>query len=796
MIRLWFHSHSLQARIVFMLLVLMLSVQLVGFAIIQSSISNNAQQNAHEELRIGERVFNRLLTQNGQRLSQAVQVLSVDTAFREALANNDQAAILSTLQIHANRNRADMAVLLSPEGDLVAETAAVGRSASPALRGLIYQAERSGMASSIDLLGGEAYQIVVTSVRAPLTAGWIVMGFAIDEAMLRDLAGLTGLELSIAVREEKGSWRLVGSTLGSARADMLRARLADVIDAKGESIPIELNDEDFETHYRDLGVSGGLAVIAILQRSLTDAAAAFLHLQAALLILTAVGLIVSIAGSVIMARRITQPLRVLADAAHGIAQGDYSRPVQVAGKDEIAALGMAFNHMREGISARETRISELAYGDVLTGLPNRALFKDRLEQAVEVAQSMHGCLAVLSMDVDRFKDVNDTLGHQTGDLLLQDIARRLRNAVMGKADMDMVARLGGDEFAILLPGAAAGAAQRVAKRILETFAQPASIDTYAVDAGMSIGIALYPDHADNARDLVRNADIAMYSAKRGGSGFTFYDPRHDQSTPERLSLLSELRQAIEQDHLAVFYQPKLDLHSGKGLYVEALVRWRHPQRGFVTPEHFIPFAEQTGYIKKITAWMLNVAFRQCATWRLAGLPMEVSINISARDLHNPDFTRDVVRLLESHAVDPRWICLEITESAVMEDPLHALDTLERLHAMGFKLSIDDFGTGYSSLAYLKKLPVDELKIDKSFVKGLVVDSDDAAIVRSTIDLAHNMGLTVSAEGVEEAAILEKLRSLGCDTAQGYFISRPLAAAELDVWMSEQRKTVTRRLVAL
>lgn len=778
-----------------MLLALMLSVQLLGFGIIQGSISRNVQQHAHEELMVGDRVFHRLLQQNGQRLSQAAQVLAADFQFREALASNDQSTILSALQNHGNRIRADVAVLLTPEGEMVAETVAIGESASNGLKNLIGQAERSGTAGSIGILGGKAYQIVVAPVRAPLTIGWVVVGFAMNDGMVRDLAGLTSLELSLASRDDKGQWHLIATTLASSRAEKLLPLLPSLSQSEN-GVSIELADEDFETRHDDLSENSGQPVLAIMQRSLTDAAAPFVRLQAALLVLTAIGLVVSIAGSIIMARRITQPLRMLADAAHSIAQGDYSHAVQVAGKDEIAELGTAFNNMREGISARETRISELAYGDVLTGLPNRALFNDRLQKAVEAAQSMHAGLAVLSMDVDRFKDVNETLGHQTGDLLLQDVARRLRNAVLGKADMDMVARLGGDEFAILLPGASAGAAQRVARKILEIFAQPATIESYALDAGMSVGIALFPDHADNARDLIRNADIAMYSAKRGGSGFAFYDTRHDQSTPERLSLLSELRQAIEQDHLAIFYQPKLDLHAAKSMYVEALVRWRHPQRGFVTPDRFIPFAEQTGYIKAITAWVLNAAFRQCAVWRLAGLPMEVSINISARDLQNPDFTRDVVRLLESHAVDPRWICLEITESAVMEDPLRALDTLERLHAMGFRLSIDDFGTGYSSLAYLKKLPVDELKIDKSFVKGLVVDADDAAIVRATIDLAHNMGLKVSAEGVEEAAILDKLRSLGCDMAQGYHISRPLAAAELDAWMSEQRKTVTRRLVAL
>jgi diguanylate cyclase (GGDEF)-like protein len=435
--------------------------------------------------------------------------------------------------------------------------------------------------------------------------------------------------------------------------------------------------------------------------------------------------------------------------------------------------------MCDAIAAREHRISELAYNDPLTGLPNRALFNDRIGQAVSAAQRNSGQLAVLTMDLDRFKHVNDSLGHHMGDLVLREVAYRLHHALQRRTDT--VARLGGDEFAVLLPTEGVEGAKLVARKIVEVLAEPLTIEGHLVDVGASIGIAGYPEHGEDADTLMRCADVAMYSAKRGGTGFEIYDARHDQSTPGRLSLLGELRHAVEHDELVLLYQPKIGLAARAATAAEALLRWNHPERGRLLPESFVPFAEQTGYIKAVTRWVLDHALRQCAEWRARGLELRVSVNISARDLHNPDFPRTLAELAAAHQLRPELLALEVTESAVMEDPAHALAILERLHGMGVRLAIDDFGTGYSSLAYLKRLPVDELKIDKSFVIGLVRDADDAAIVRATIDLAHHMGLTVTAEGVEDRHVLETLRRLGCDHAQGLHVGHPLTAPEFERW---------------
>jgi diguanylate cyclase (GGDEF)-like protein len=453
--------------------------------------------------------------------------------------------------------------------------------------------------------------------------------------------------------------------------------------------------------------------------------------------------------------------------------------------DEIGDLAVAFRAMQEGIVTRESRITDLAYRDALTGLPNRLLFADRLDQALASAARAGTPLAVLLMDLDHFKYVNDTLGHRIGDLLLKEVAARLQ-AVLRRAT-DTVARLGGDEFAILLAGASASDAQRLGQSVLRALEVPMILEEQVVDIAASIGIATCPEHGNESSKLLRCADVAMYEAKRTSAGIAIWDDNYDQHSLERLSLLSDLRKAVDNDELVLVYQPKIALRPVSELYVEALVRWQHPSRGLVPPSEFIPFAEQTGYIRVITQWVIGRAVAQCAAWRRQGLPTNVAINISARDLVDSQLPDRFEALLERESCAPSWISLEITESAILDDPGHAIRNLERIAAMGCRIAIDDYGTGYSSLSYLRRLPLHELKIDRSFVTALAHDANDAIIVRSTIDLAHNMGLVVVAEGVEDEATFDALRALGCDTLQGYWISRPLAAAEAEQWLRESAR---------
>ena len=433
------------------------------------------------------------------------------------------------------------------------------------------------------------------------------------------------------------------------------------------------------------------------------------------------------------------------------------------------------------ISDRKAQTDALQYQalhDALTGLPNRTLLGDRLRQAVAVAARDHKPLALLLMDLDRFKEVNDTMGHAYGDLILQQVASRIRYLLR---EADTVARLGGDEFAILPTGSIGrDGAVRTAQKVVKAFDKPFVIDDRSFDIRASIGIALFPDDGEDAESLMRRADVAMYVAKRGKKPYQLYEVGHDADTAQRVALMSELRHAADRGELLLHYQPKISVPTGKVVAVEALLRWIHPDRGTLTPDQFVAFAEQSDLINGVTHWVLDAALGQLRQWLDSGIELAVAVNMSARNLHDPELPNIVARLLTTWNVPGELLIIEITEGIAM-DTL-AEDRLTQLGAMGVRLSIDDFGTGYSSLAYLKRLPMEELKIDRSFIAGMDTNPDDAAIVRPTIDLGHNLGLRVVAEGVETEAVLEMLRTYGCDFAQGHFISPPLAAAELTNWL--------------
>ncbi|MEA2684783.1 MAG: hypothetical protein QOK05_3111 [Chloroflexota bacterium] len=437
------------------------------------------------------------------------------------------------------------------------------------------------------------------------------------------------------------------------------------------------------------------------------------------------------------------------------------------------------------ISDRKAQTEALQYQalhDALTGLPNRTLVGDRLQQAIAAAAREHKPLALLLLDLDRFKEVNDTMGHPHGDLILQQVASRIRDLLR---EADTVARLGGDEFAILPSGATAReGAIRTAQKVVKAFEKPFLIDDRAFDIRASIGIALYPQHGDDAETLMRRADVAMYVAKRGKKPYELYDASHDADTALRLAMMSELRHAPERDEMVLLYLPKIDLRNDEVVAVEALLRWVHPDRGTLTPDQFVGYAEQSEIINVITRWVLDAALKQVREWLDAGLELAMAINMSARNLHDPELPNIVARLLTSWKVPAELLIMEITEGIAMDGA--AEERLQQLAAMGVRLSIDDFGTGYSSLAYLKRLPMEELKIDRSFVTSMDTSPDDAAIVRPTIDLGHNLGLRVVAEGVENEAVMDMLRTYGCDMAQGHYISPPRDATDFLKWLESYK----------
>jgi diguanylate cyclase (GGDEF)-like protein len=524
----------------------------------------------------------------------------------------------------------------------------------------------------------------------------------------------------------------------------------------------------------------------------------FDHVERALLAIAAFSLVTVVGSAFAMWRRLTRRVAELASAARRIETGDYRDEVKLARGDEIGQLANAFNSMQLGIARREQQIAYQAFHDSLTALPNRASLQRQLHDALDRAKRHQESLALMMLDIDRFKEINDTMGHALGDLVLIEIGRRLRAALRPG---DRLARFGGDEFVALLPRVDEAGMLAIIERVSQVVAQPMHAGTLELFIDVSIGMAQFPRHGDSAEDLLRRADIAMYDAKQSHSRFKLYEEGRDATHLYRLSLASDLRRAIGYGEFELHYQPVYDLRAQHAHQVEALLRWSHPQRGMIMPADFVPMAEQSGLIRAVTDWALHEAIRQCAVWRSSGLSVGISINLSALDLSLGYLLDMLTAHLQHYGVEPGLLTLEITETAIMRDASYALETLSRLKACGVRLAIDDFGTGYSSLSHLKRMPVDVLKIDKAFISSMATDNDDAVIVRSTIELAHNMGLRVVAEGVENAESFAMLEALRCDAVQGYLISRPLPLEQATAWLSQAspgasiRKLSNRRALA-
>jgi len=470
--------------------------------------------------------------------------------------------------------------------------------------------------------------------------------------------------------------------------------------------------------------------------------------------------------------------------SEGLRQDGSIFPVEITISEMFVEDERCFICIVRDVTERKEQIEAIEYQalhDALTDLPNRVLLTDRLRQGVRNALREQQTLALLLIDLDHFKEVNDTLGHHNGDIILKLSAARMATVLRAT---DTVARLGGDEFAVLLPGTDLQHAELIAEKLRVVLEQPCELEGHSFYVGASIGIAMYPEHGVDEVILMQRADVAMYVAKRAKIGHAVYKEEQDRTSLSQLSLMNELRAAIDNEALLLCYQPVIDLKKGSVSGVEALIRWQHPTRGLLYPDEFIPISEQTGLIGPLTLWVFEKAMQQSREWDELGLELRVSVNLSARNLHDARFPGQVTRLIELGGVQAGRLRLEVTESAIISDPQYTTNILNNLGGRGVRISIDDFGTGYSSLAYLKQLPVDEIKIDRSFVKGMLVDDNDAVIVHSTVDLAHNLDMKVVAEGVEEQAVYDKLIALGCDAAQGFHMGRPVPPDEFLRWLKE------------
>lgn len=594
-----------------------------------------------------------------------------------------------------------------------------------------------------------------------------------------DRAGNVGFQGSISLQQMRGSFERWKKAYGEVKHINASGNWrTDALIIQGQLDPM------FRTIWQalvnidqvlEVSANADIETMSDVSRTLMDG----------LWILALAGLIVVVAVyaslELVILRPVAQVTKALKLEAAG--ESDFSPPH--AHSRETQDLVDAFTHMRNQVRSRQLELEHSATHDGLTGLVNRAGLNERLDQAIRSAKRSHNPLSLLIMDLDGFKDVNDTLGHPVGDALLRQVGLRLQSALR---EMDTVCRLGGDEFAILLVNTDEQQSAMVAKKLVSAMHQNFMVEDQALYVAGSIGIASYPFHGDTPQALIQRADVAMYVAKRNRGGHAIYDAKQDDHSIGRLSLLSDLRDALNNDGLELYYQPQIEISTRKIIGAEALLRWNHPEHGFVPPEQIIPMAEQTGLIQQLTAWVLTKAYQQIRAWQIQGLYLQVAVNLSVHNLQNGDIVEHVRNGLKEYELDSRLLVLEVTESAMMADPARAIEVLNELDRLNVGISVDDFGTGFSSLAYLKKLPVDELKIDRSFVMDMISDDNDAVIVRSTIDLAHNLGLKVVAEGVEDNHAFDLLEILGCDFAQGFHFSRPVPIQALDEWLISQVST--------
>jgi len=781
----WFQQ-SIGARIVAFGLGLLFVIQIGTFSAIRASLGQHARNVLPEQLTVGERVLVSLLDQNAQKLTEGAKLLAADYGFRDAVQSRDVATIVSALGNHGARIGATETALFGTDFSLRAASGSDTRELAALASRLGAQAARSGAASEIALLGNAPHQVVLVPMKAPVVVGWVLMGFPLDARLATEMSKLSAMNVTLLARASaQASWSAPITSLSDKLTDALAHTDWRREQSASPMRSLLLAREEFGVHAKWLtptDASGGAAVLALVSVSVDEAVRPPRDLQIGLAAVTLLGFFVFGLVALLAGRRVTSPLRALSNAAERLGAGDYDAPLRGLDRpDELGQLARAFDQMRTSVGEKQQQILKLAYWDSLTGLPNRVQFRDAVRDAISDAKARGdgATIAVIMLDLDRFKHVNDVLGYRVGDLLLGRVAERLSQQIVRGGDV--VARLGGDEFAVLLRDGDASLATSVAARISAAFAVPLQLEEHTVDMGAGVGMACWPQHATDADALLSRAEVAMYAAKRRTEGPLMYDASFDASSTQTLSLLTELRQAVERGELRLYLQPKLGLDTGRVSGAETLLRWLHPVRGLVPPMSFIPFAEQTGFIRVLTMWVFEEAARHWLTLHSEGIMLTLSVNLSTRDLLDPELPQKFDALLVKHRVPAEAFCLEITESAIMDDPARALATLNRLSALGFKLSIDDFGTGYSSLAYLKRLPVDELKIDRSFVMSMEKDLDDAKIVRSTIDLAHNLGLTVVAEGVENSKAWEMLRELSCDEAQGYHMGRPMPASDFLVW---------------
>ena len=727
------------------------------------------------QLAVAAGAFARQLDDISERVASSVQVLSLDYALRAAIAQRDEATLLSALHNHGRRVGATQMLVLDVDGRVEADTGGVYANRARFPYADLVGRALDKPAAAVVASQGRAYWMVVVPVFAPDLVGFIAAAIPVDDARLAQLQQQSALPRSVELASlTPQGWQVLAHGRDSIA---LAQRLAAQHRALPQSPQLTVvGGREYVAQAVWLNRSQqSVPVVAVLGYSVDEALSPYRRVGIAWAGLLSLGLLAGLVGAWLIARGVSRPVEQLAVSARRIEAGDYRAPPALPRRDEIGALSAAFATMAQSIREREAHILFQAGHDTVTGLPNRVAASTAIQR--ELA-AHGGTAAMLLVGFGRLPDIARTMGHAVCDRLMQDAARRLR----GPAGEVLLARATDAEFLVFLPSASKSDAVAAGFRIVEALAEPYRETELTLDLAPVVGIAMAPAHGTEAGELLRHAGVALLTALRSEDPVAIYDPATDPHRPERLSLMGDLRVALEHGRIEMFYQPKLNLATGRIDAAEALVRWQHPTLGRIAPDEFIGLAEETGNIRRLTRWGLAAGIAQASRWREPAI--RVSINISARDLGDAGLPRRVAELLSAHALPAERIALEVTESAIMHRPDAAIAVLDQLAALGIDIAIDDFGVGQSSFAYLRRLPVRELKIDKAFVAQLAGDRQDRTIVRSIVDLGHRLGCRVTAEGVEDAESLAYLASIGCDHAQGYQIAHALPVAAFDRLLDE------------
>jgi diguanylate cyclase (GGDEF)-like protein len=766
---------SLRAKILALAVFLVLFTQAGTIATVLVTSNRDVAVQAHRRLESNYGIIGLMMPQHLEDMRRSIHFLSDHAGFATALNDGDLAEVRQQLHMAQARNAADVVFVMDDGGTVLSgsDGLAAGRTAFPGLA----EGIRQGRSRDVLRINGGTFEVVSVPVPGARQPRWIVMGQALDDARARLYGRLSGLNVAFLDLDARGTQVLGTSFAGAERRAMAATDWGGVV-APGKIEPLTVGGSQYLAVSQPLPGSDRARVV--LLESLDQAFAPYRTLRQWVMGLGALALLVALAGAAVVAGALTRPVGQLAAAARRIREGDYARPVAVAAGGELTELAAAINTMQEGIAEREQRISWHARFDALTGLPNRLQAQEELAAAMARCAAAGAPLTVLVVDLGDFREVATSLGHEISAALLSQAAERLRGGVDAR---HLVARIESDEFFVLLEGEGLGRALATADELLRVLGAGQSFRDVNISVEGVIGIATFPEHGTDPEQLLVRAGVARNDARRSDQRVHVYQDGREERRMRQLAILGDLRRAARNDEFRLFLQPKVLLRDGTVCGAEALVRWDHPALGWLPPGEFIPVAEQSGNISVVTHWALTAAVRECRLWLEEGLRLPVSVNVSGRDLANEKLPVFIFELLRDHDLDAGLLCLEVTEQALVRDAARATLVLQCLRDLGVRISIDDFGTGYSSLAQLKTLPVDEVKIDRSFVMGLPDNREDAAIVRAAVDLAHDLGLEVVAEGVESVDTQRWLAALGCERAQGFWFSRPMPAAAFVGWVN-------------